>query len=101
VCKMTMRTLCTLPFAMKCSGAMNAHIFQSYTKLHCLHPLHPLHANSIMLLFFVSRIVVDESIMLCIDSNQFQERWFILGSTNIMWWMASAWSLWMRLEGWS
>jgi hypothetical protein len=48
----------------------------------------------------VSLIVVDESIMLCINSIQSQKRWFIfMGSTNILLPMASARRLWMRLKG--
>jgi hypothetical protein len=50
---------------------------------------------------FVSLIVVDESIMLCINSSQSQKSSdsSFMGFTNILLQMASARRLWMRLKG--
>jgi hypothetical protein len=64
---MTMKTLCTLAFAMKSFGVVSAHIFQSRVRWHYLHPLLPLHENFVIFLPCVWWIVLDKFIMLCID----------------------------------
>jgi hypothetical protein len=79
------RTLCTLVLAMKFSGAVTAHIFQSWVIWHCLHMLLPLHANFVILLPCVWRIILDKFIMLCIDYHPSLEWLFISKSTSIMW----------------
>jgi len=101
VCMTNVRTLCTLAFVVKSSGVVNAHIFHSWVRWYYLHSFFPLHANFVILLPCVWRIILEKIIMLCINYHKSLEWLFISRSTSIMWWMASARSLWMRLKGWS
>jgi hypothetical protein len=98
---MTMKTSCILALVMKSFNVMSAHIFQLWVIWHYLHMLPPLHASFVILRPYVWWMVLDELIMLCINYQQSLERLFILGSTSILWWMASVGSQWMKLEGWS